>query len=88
MTVRTSSFTLALSLLVLTGLPPVPAAAEEPPPKRGELTAFSFDDELVTGDNAHPNGEILQVRKRRDRESLIRARMHWVPELLKTADDL
>jgi len=67
-----------------------PASAEEPKPNppRGELTAYRFDDDLVTGDTANPNGEVLHVRKRRERESLVRARTHWVPELLKTAEDL
>jgi hypothetical protein len=84
------------TLLVLTALLatvavlPRSAAADEPKKNdpRGELTAYHFDDELVTGDGANPNGEVLLVRKRRDRESLVRARTHWVPELIKTADDL
>jgi hypothetical protein len=77
------------ALAALTGLAE-PAAAEEPKADdpRGELTAYSFDDDLVTGDGANPNGEVLHVRKRRNRESLVRARTHWIPELLKTADDL
>lgn len=83
---RTFAFTLALLLPAATALP---AAAEEPTSDpRGELTAYSFEDELVTGDQVNPNGEILHVRKRGQRESLIRARTHWVPELLKTAEDL
>ncbi|HMI93609.1 MAG TPA: hypothetical protein VK509_19685 [Polyangiales bacterium] len=83
---RASLFT---ALAALTGLAQ-PAAAEEPKKNdpRGELTAYDFDDDLVTGDNANPNGEVLHVRKRRNRESLVRARTHWIPELLKTADDL
>jgi hypothetical protein len=79
---------LALALLPLWAVP-APAAAEEPrSDKNGELTAYKFDDELVTGDTANPNGEVLHVRKRGKRESLIRARTHWVPELLKTAENL
>jgi hypothetical protein len=82
---------LALTVLLATfAAVPGPAAAEEPKKNdpRGELTAYRFDDELVTGDGANPNGEVLLIRKRRDRESLVRARTHWVPELLKTAEDL
>ena len=86
MTTRhTLSFTVLTALFALA----LPAAAEEPEHNlRGESTAFSFEDELVTGDSANPNGEVLHVRKRGARKSLIRARTHWVPELLKTAEDL
>jgi len=89
---RPTLLALTALLTTLAALAALPAAvaAEEPKKNdpRGELTAYRFDDELVTGDGANPNGEVLLVRKRHDRESLVRARTHWVPELIKTADDL
>ena len=88
MTVRPTLLALTLALAALASAPR-PAAAEEPKSDgRGDLTAYEFDDELVNGDNANPNGEVLHVRKRGQRESLIRARTHWIPELLKTSENL
>ena len=84
MTARSSA--VALFLVALTA---APAAAEDPSPDaRGDTTSYSFEDQHVTGDTVNPNGEVLHVRKRGERESLIRARTHWIPELLKTAEHL
>ena len=73
---------LALALSSLT----VPARApdtEEPPP-----TEYNFDDELVDGDLVRPDGEMLNVRRRGRRGSLIRIREHFIPEMLKSTEDL
>ena len=67
-----------------------PAAAEEPADDggRGEVTSYRFDDDLVAGDTVQPNLEVLHARKRGERNSLVRARPHFIPELLKSAADL
>lgn len=73
---------LALALSSLT----VPAFAqdgEEPAP-----TEYNFDDELVDGDLVRPDGEMLNVRRRGRRGSLIRIREHFIPEMLKSIEDL
>ena len=91
MTVRPTLLALTVTLaLAALAFAPRPAAAEEPKSdaRRGDQTAYEFDDELVNGDTANPNGEVLHVRKRGQRESLIRARTHWIPELLKTSENL
>ena len=49
---------------------------------------YRFDDELVLGDTAAPTGEVLQVRTRGWRASLIRAREHWITELCKSVENL
>ncbi|MEM7607126.1 MAG: hypothetical protein AAF411_17370 [Myxococcota bacterium] len=61
-----------------------PASAQEPP---GETT-YDFDDDLVSGDLVRPDGELLNVRRRGRRSSLIRIREHFVPEMLKSVEDL
>ena len=88
MTPRPTPLALALALLgsVLPGR--VQAEDTKAGDGRGELTAYRFDDDLVQGDTVRPDVEVLHVRKRGDRESLVRARMHFIPELLKTAQDL
>lgn len=55
---------------------------------RSESTTYDFDDDLVTGDYVRPDGEMLQARSRNGRKSLIRIREHFVPEMLKSVEDL
>ncbi len=52
------------------------------------VTDYEFEDELVPGDLFKPKGEILQVRKKQRSGSLIRAREHFVPEMLKSVEKL
>ena len=62
------------------------AAAQEAAP---ETTEFNFEDgDLVTGDLVRPNGELLNVRRRGRRSTLIRIREHFIPEMLKSVEDL
>ena len=92
MTVRQSTVRLgfALSLLVLAPLaaPARAAADDSDQPLRGDTTSYTFEDELVKGDGAQPDGEVLHVHKRSDRTSLIRVRTHFMPELFKTSENL
>ncbi|MBX3245696.1 MAG: hypothetical protein KF901_00795 [Myxococcales bacterium] len=61
----------------------VPAAAQD-----GDATTYDFDDDLVAGDLVRPDGELLNVRRRGRRASLIRVREHFIPEMLKSVEDL
>lgn len=54
----------------------------------GDTTTYDFDDDLVTGDLVRPDGELLNVRRRGNRASLIRVREHFIPEMLKSVEDL
>ena len=77
--------TLAFALSVLS----VPAAAQDAAPPAGEnTTSYDFEDDLVQGDLVRPDGENLMVRRKGARESLIRIREHFVPELLKSVENL
>lgn len=53
-----------------------------------EATTYDFEDDLVTGDLVRPDGEMLQVRRRGRRASLIRVREHFIPEMLKSVENL
>ena len=66
------------------------AHATEPSrrPPSVPVTEFRFDDELVPGDYASPEGEVLEARLRAPRQSLIRVRPHFVPEMLKSVEDM
>jgi hypothetical protein len=63
----------------------VPVSAQDAP--AGETT-YDFEDDLVTGDLVRPDGEQLIVRRRGRRASLIQIREHFIPEMLKSVEDL
>ena len=65
---------------------PTPSLGAEldPPP----LQTYDFEDDLVTGDLVRPDGEQLIVRRRGRRASLIQIREHFIPEMLKSVEDL
>ena len=54
----------------------------------GETTTYDFEDDLVQGDLVRPDGELLNVRRRGRRASLIRVREHFIPEMLKSVENL
>jgi len=62
----------------------MPAVAQD----GDNTTSYDFEDDLVQGDLVRPDGENLMVRRRGARESLIRIREHFVPELLKSVENL
>jgi hypothetical protein len=67
------------------------ASAQDAKAAGGEAagaTAYDFDDDLVTGDLMRPDGEQLLVRRRGNRASLIQIREHFIPEMLKSVEDL
>jgi len=74
-----------LSVMMLTGFVSVAAAQEA---GGGSATSYDFEDDLVQGDLVRPDGENLMVRRRGARESLIKIREHFVPELLKSVENL
>ena len=65
-------------------LPSVASAQDGPPAE----TTYDFEDDLVTGDLIRPDGEQLIVRRRGRRTSLIQIREHFIPEMLKSVEDL
>jgi hypothetical protein len=60
-------------------------SAQDAPPSE---TTYDFEDDLVTGDLVRPDGEQLIVRRRGRRASLIQIREHFIPEMLKSVEDL
>jgi len=49
---------------------------------------FNFTDEIVRGDLIRPDGDAVRVRRRGQGISLIRIREHFVPEMLKSVENL
>jgi len=78
---------LVLAVLLLGGVV-ASVSAQEEGGGGGSATTYDFEDDLVQGDLVRPDGENLMVRRRGARESLIKIREHFVPELLKSVENL
>lgn len=79
----------ALSGAMVFGFGLAPSSAEaQDPAGGGDATTYDFEDDLVSGDLVRPDGEMLSVRRRGRRQSLIRIREHFIPEMLKSVEDL
>jgi hypothetical protein len=76
-----------LCVLMLAGMVAT-ASAQDAEGGGGAATTYDFEDDLVQGDLVRPDGENLMVRRRGARESLIKIREHFVPELLKSVENL
>lgn len=64
------------------------ADASTSAPSDQPSTSYGFDDELVTGDTYSPDTERLIVRKRSARASLIEVKSSYIPELLRSVEDM
>lgn len=51
-------------------------------------TEYDFDDDLVEGSFVKPEGDYLSSRRGGRHTSLIRIRENFVPEMLKSAEDI
>ncbi len=70
---------LAVGILGMEGV----ASAQDLP-----QTQYTFTDDLVEGDLMRPDGDMSLVRGRRQVISLIRIRDTFVPEMLKSVENL
>ncbi len=51
-------------------------------------TVYDFEDDVVEGSFIRPEGEYLDARRAARHSSLIRTRESFVPEMLKSAEDI
>lgn len=77
---------LAITMLAVWGLVSGNSLAQGT--QYAEKTEYSFDDDVVTGDLVRPDGELVVKRKKGKERSLIRVREHFIPEMLKSVEDL
>jgi hypothetical protein len=64
-----------------------------PAPAGGDVTykqktVYDFDDDTVEGDLVRPDGEFVDSRKGAKHSSLIKIRENFIPEMLKSAEDI
>jgi hypothetical protein len=53
-----------------------------------QRTVYDFEDDLVEGDLVRPDGEFVDTRRAAKHSSLIKIRENFIPEMLKSAEDL
>lgn len=51
-------------------------------------TKYDFDDDMVEGDLVKPEGEMIGSAGKAKHSSLIKVRQHFIPEMLKSAEDI
>lgn len=51
-------------------------------------TEYDFEDDVVEGSFVRPEGEYIEGRRRGRYSSLIKIRENFVPEMLKSAEDI
>jgi hypothetical protein len=74
---------------------PKPAAAKAPPAGAGEdsvqyraKTVYDFEDDTVEGDLQRPDGELVDSMRKVKHSSLIEIRKDFIPEMLKSLEDI
>ncbi len=79
-----------LTLLAALALPCAPALAKKPPKPDAPTAAklMTFEDDQVEGDRTLPQMELIGVHTSGTHESLIRIRTTFVPEMLKSANEI
>jgi len=53
-----------------------------------QVTEYDFEDDLVTGDLVRPDGDLVGARRKAKVSSLIKVRKHFIPEILKSVENL
>ncbi len=86
-------FVMSLLVAGALALTAAPAFAQDVvDPETGEVykkrTVYDFEDDVVEGTLVKPEGDYLQSRQRGKQSSLIKIRDNFVPEMLKSAEDL
>ncbi len=79
---------LAASSTVLAQAKPAPAAGGGDNVQYKSKTVYDFDDDVVEGDLVRPDGEFVDTRKGAKHSSLIKIRENFIPEMIKSAEDI
>ena len=64
-----------------------PAGGEEKTSYKAK-TVYDFEDDMVEGDLQRPDGELINGLKRTEHSSLIEIRKDFIPEMLKSLEDI
>lgn len=59
-----------------------------PEVKYKKKTVYDFDDDVVEGELQRPDGEYIDTHRKAKHSSLIKIRENFIPEMLKSAEDI
>jgi hypothetical protein len=59
-----------------------------PDVKYKKKTVYDFDDDVVEGELMRPDGEYIDTQRKAKHSSLIKIRENFIPEMLKSAEDI
>ena len=65
-----------------------PAGGGAPKVSYKKKTVYDFDDDVVEGELQRPDGEYIDTRRKAKHSSLIKIRENFIPEMLKSAEDI
>ena len=63
-------------------------AGGPPDVKYKQKTVYDFEDDVVEGDLVRPDGTYVDTRRKAKTSSLIKIREHFIPEMIKSVEDL
>ncbi len=69
------------------GAAAAPAGGEENVQYKAK-TVYDFEDDTVEGDLQRPDGELVSSQKKAEHSSLIEIRKDFIPEMLKSLEDV
>jgi hypothetical protein len=87
---------IGMALLGIVGVTSNRAFAADPKPAGGgddnvqykAKTVYDFEDDMVEGDLQRPDGELVNSLKKTEHSSLIEIRKDFIPEMLKSLEDV
>jgi len=89
---RVLAAVLVASFFGVGGLGGAAYAADETVEKDGVIykkkTSYDFEDDVVEGELVRPEGEYIDTKRKSKHSSLIRIREHFIPEMLRTVNDI
>ncbi len=65
-----------------------PTRGDAPDVVYKKKTVYDFDDDLVEGELQRPDGEFIDTQRQAKHSSLIKIRENFIPEMLKSAEDI
>ena len=65
-----------------------PAAGGDDNVQYKAKTVYDFEDDMVEGDLQRPDGELVNSLKKTEHSSLIEIRKDFIPEMLKSLEDV
>ena len=67
---------------------PKPAGGGDDNVQYKAKTVYDFEDDMVEGDLQRPDGELVNSLKKTEHSSLIEIRKDFIPEMLKSLEDI